>query len=138
MFKTTITNKILIFLLTSYSDSLNTRFDYLRLVFMTIVLTIRGFAFIYTSWYVGKNNTFSILVLLFVARMLLLIMFTNLWIFIWGWDFLGVVSYIPFLLNPESIQVALCASSIQYSYQTVLDALIGTNIGKYVYIAIII
>ena len=51
---------------------------------------------------------------------------------------LGVVSYIPFLLNPESIQVALCASSIQYSYQTVLDALIGTNIGKYVYIAIII
>jgi NADH-ubiquinone oxidoreductase chain 5 len=26
--------------------------------------------------------------------MLLLINFTNLWIFIWGWDFLGVVSYI--------------------------------------------
>ena len=94
VFKTTMTNKILVFLLTSYSDRLNTRFDYLRLIFITIVLTIRGFAFIYTSWYVGKNSTFSILVLLFVGRMLLLIMFTNLWIFIWGWDFLGVVSYI--------------------------------------------
>ena len=31
---------------------------------------------------------------MFVTRMLLLINFTNLWIFIWGWDFLGVVSYI--------------------------------------------
>jgi len=58
------------------------------------VLTIRGFTFLYTSWYVGKTKIFSILVLLFVTSMLLLITFTNLWIFIWGWDFLGVVSYI--------------------------------------------
>jgi len=94
IFKYAATNKIIIFLLTSYSDRLNSSFDYLRLIFITIVLTIRGFAFIYTSWYVGKNSTFSILVLLFVARMLLLIIFTNLWVFIWGWDFLGVVSYV--------------------------------------------
>ena len=82
------------FLLRSYSDSFCSNADYITVIFVSIVLTIRGFAFIYTSWYVGKSKIFSILVLMFVTRMLLLINFTNLWIFIWGWDFLGVVSYI--------------------------------------------
>lgn len=78
----------------SYIDNINNNIDQLSLIFISIVLTIRGFAFLYTSWYVGNNKTFSLLVLLFVCRMLLLINFTNLWIFIWGWDFLGVVSYV--------------------------------------------
>lgn len=63
-------------------------------IFIRIVLIIRGFTFLYTSWYVGNKKSFSVLVLLFVRRMITLILFTNLWIFIWGWDFLGVVSYI--------------------------------------------
>ena len=82
------------FLLNRYSDSACRNVDYLTTIFVSIVLTIRRFAFIYTSWYVGKTKIFRILVLLFVTRMLLLINLTNLWIFIWGWDFLGVVSYI--------------------------------------------
>lgn len=82
------------FLLGRYSDSACRNLDYITAIFISIVLTIRGFAFIYTSWYVGNSKIFRILVLLFVTRMLLLINFTNLWIFIWGWDFLGVVSYI--------------------------------------------
>ena len=82
------------FLLSRYSDSACRNVDYLTTIFVSIVLTIRRFAFIYTSWYVGKTKIFRILVLLFVTRMLLLINLTNLWIFIWGWDFLGVVSYI--------------------------------------------
>ena len=82
------------FIITTYSDNITNNRDTLRLIFIRIVLTISGFAFIYTSWYVGNSKIFTILVLLFVCRMLLLINFTNLWIFIWGWDFLGVVSYI--------------------------------------------
>ena len=82
------------FLIKSYTDSVTNNTDYLSLIFIRIVLIISGFAFLYTSWYVGNNKIFSVLVFLFVCRMLLLIYFTNLWIFIWGWDFLGVVSYI--------------------------------------------
>lgn len=82
------------FLIRSYTDRISNNTDYLSLIFIRIVLTIRGFAFIYSSWYVGRRKIFSIMVLLFVCSMLLLINFTNLWIFIWGWDFLGVVSYI--------------------------------------------
>jgi len=82
------------FLIGRYSDSACRNLDYITTIFISIVLTIRGFAFLYTSWYVGNSKIFRILVLLFVTRMLLLINFTNLWIFIWGWDFLGVVSYI--------------------------------------------
>ena len=81
-------------MITTYSDRISNNRDRLRLIFIRIVLVIRGFAFIYTSWYVGNSKIFTVLVLLFVCRMLLLINFTNLWIFIWGWDFLGVVSYI--------------------------------------------
>lgn len=78
----------------SYSDFVSSNRDIITFIFSVIVCVIRGFAFIYSSWYVGSSKSFSILVLLFVCRMICLIIFTNLWIFIWGWDFLGVVSYL--------------------------------------------
>ena len=92
--KIKIFNNSWFFILSRYTDSVSNNTDYLTGIFISIVLTISGFTFLYTSWYVGNSKIFSVLVLLFVTRMLLLIRFTNLWIFIWGWDFLGVVSYI--------------------------------------------
>ena len=93
-YKSVFFNSLLFFSINSYNDLVSNSTDQLSLIFISIVLIIRGFTFLYTSWYVGNRKIFSILVLLFVCRMLLLINFTNLWIFIWGWDFLGVVSYI--------------------------------------------
>ena len=52
--------------------------------------------------------------------------------------FLGVIAFLPFLLNPHSVQTQMCANSIQYSVHTILDALLGTSLPKYLYIAVII
>ena len=89
-----IFNNLNFFNLNRYRDNITNNTDYISLIFISIVLIIRGFTFLYTSWYVGNRKVFTVLVYLFVCRMLLLIIFTNLWIFIWGWDFLGVVSYL--------------------------------------------
>jgi len=92
--KLALYNFIDLFILNNFKDNITFNSDSIRTIFISIVLTIRSFAFIYTNWYVGNQKRFSILVLLFVSRMIILILFTNIWIFIWGWDFLGVVSYL--------------------------------------------
>jgi len=51
---------------------------------------------------------------------------------------LGLLAFIPFATNPNSVQTQMCANSIQYHVHTVLDAVIGTRWPKYVYIAVII
>ena len=51
---------------------------------------------------------------------------------------LGLISYLPMLMNAYSIQTHMCANSIQYNTHTILDALINTHVGKYIYIGIII
>ncbi|TNF69006.1 MAG: hypothetical protein EP298_04585 [Gammaproteobacteria bacterium] len=51
---------------------------------------------------------------------------------------LGLIAFIPYLINEHMVQTNMCASSIQYSYTTIYDALLGTSIPKYMYIAIII
>ncbi|MDC0535930.1 hypothetical protein OAO18_09005 [Francisellaceae bacterium] len=51
---------------------------------------------------------------------------------------IGIVGFIPYLLNDHSVQTNMCASSIQYNYTTIYHALLGTSIPKYMYIAIII
>ena len=92
--KNKISNFLNFFNLNRFRDNIINNTDNIRIIFISIVLVIRGFTFLYTSWYVGRRKVFTVLVYLFVCRMLLLITFTNLWIFIWGWDFLGVVSYL--------------------------------------------
>lgn len=51
---------------------------------------------------------------------------------------LGVLAFFPFLTTPDAVQTHMCARSIQYNIHTVLGALLGTSVGRYIYIAIII
>jgi len=51
---------------------------------------------------------------------------------------IGLGGFIPYLVNDHSVQTNMCANSIQYSYDTVYNALLGTSIPKYMYIAIIV
>ena len=83
-FKNILIYSLRIINIRSYSDFVSSNSDIITFIFSVIVCVIRGFAFIYSSWYVGSSKSFSILVLLFVCRMICLIIFTNLWIFIWG------------------------------------------------------
>lgn len=78
----------------TYLDSVSSNLDLISCLFAGIVLVISSFTFIYTNFYVGNRKIFSLLVFSFVCSMIMLIVFTDLWIFIWGWDFLGIVSYI--------------------------------------------
>jgi hypothetical protein len=51
---------------------------------------------------------------------------------------LGLIFFIPFLFNAHLVQTRMCARSIQYSTTTILHAILGTSLPKYLYIAIII
>ena len=51
---------------------------------------------------------------------------------------LGLCAFIPSLIDPNSVQTQMCARSIQYSAHTFLNAILGTSIPKYIYIAVII
>lgn len=51
---------------------------------------------------------------------------------------LGLLAFIPSLINPHSVQVHMCARSIQYDFYTVISAIIGTSWARYIYIAVII
>nr|YP_010178026.1 NADH dehydrogenase subunit 5 [Conaspidia wangi]QSZ78257.1 NADH dehydrogenase subunit 5 [Conaspidia wangi] len=71
-------------------------FDWMSLMFLSIVLFISSSVVFYSKYYMDndlKKNRFISLVLLFVLSMMLLIISPNLISILLGWDGLGLISY---------------------------------------------
>nr|WIM51133.1 NADH dehydrogenase subunit 5 [Extensus latus] len=72
-------------------------FDWLSLMFMSVVMFISSMVIIYSLSYMGENNYSSIrflfIVVLFIFSMILMIMSPSLLSILLGWDGLGLVSY---------------------------------------------
>lgn len=71
-------------------------FDWIRLIFMSLVLFISSLVIFYSKEYIAEDKTinrFIIIVLIFVMSMMLLIISPNLIRILLGWDGLGLVSY---------------------------------------------
>lgn len=72
-------------------------FDWIRILFIFVVLFISSIVIFYSSNYMGINryssNRFLFLVVIFVFRILFIIIRPNLFRIILGWDGLGLVSY---------------------------------------------
>nr|YP_010582929.1 NADH dehydrogenase subunit 5 [Parafagocyba longa]UGN61349.1 NADH dehydrogenase subunit 5 [Parafagocyba longa] len=72
-------------------------FDWISLMFVSVVFFISSMVILYSSDYMGINtyssNRFLFLVVLFIISMLLMIMSPNLLSILLGWDGLGMVSY---------------------------------------------
>ena len=72
-------------------------FDYIRLLFLRTVSIIAGGVFFYRSSYISIekfSSRFSLLVIRFVIRIVVLIISPNLIRLLLGWDGLGVTSYL--------------------------------------------
>nr|YP_009654180.1 NADH dehydrogenase subunit 5 [Cypridina dentata]QCG82520.1 NADH dehydrogenase subunit 5 [Cypridina dentata] len=67
--------------------------DSMSCLFAGVVMYISGLVSLYGEWYVGNKGRFFILVFLFVFSMVLLIVSPSFFVFMWGWDLLGLVSY---------------------------------------------
>lgn len=71
-------------------------FDWMSLVFISVVLFISSVVFLYSKSYIRGDlniDRFIILVFLFVVSMLLIILSPNMISILLGWDGLGLVSY---------------------------------------------
>nr|YP_010868911.1 NADH dehydrogenase subunit 5 [Hilara brevispina]WGU46327.1 NADH dehydrogenase subunit 5 [Hilara brevispina] len=71
-------------------------FDWMSLMFMSVVLLISSLVIYYSMEYMASDiniNRFIMLVLMFVLSMMLLIISPNLISILLGWDGLGLVSY---------------------------------------------
>nr|YP_010582916.1 NADH dehydrogenase subunit 5 [Aguriahana triangularis]UGN61336.1 NADH dehydrogenase subunit 5 [Aguriahana triangularis] len=72
-------------------------FDWISLLFISVVLFISSMVIIYSSDYMGlysySSTRFLFLVILFIMSMLLMIISPNLLSILLGWDGLGMVSY---------------------------------------------
>nr|YP_010610831.1 NADH dehydrogenase subunit 5 [Nanatka castenea]WAP91652.1 NADH dehydrogenase subunit 5 [Nanatka castenea] len=72
-------------------------FDWISLIFCSIVLLISSMVILYSINYIGINsyssNRFLFLVILFILSMILMILSPNLVSIMLGWDGLGLVSY---------------------------------------------
>nr|YP_010582903.1 NADH dehydrogenase subunit 5 [Aguriahana juglandis]UGN61323.1 NADH dehydrogenase subunit 5 [Aguriahana juglandis] len=72
-------------------------FDWISLMFISIVLFISSMVILYSSDYMGlytySSNRFLFLVVLFIMSMVLMIISPNLLSILLGWDGLGMVSY---------------------------------------------
>nr|YP_010363571.1 NADH dehydrogenase subunit 5 [Atkinsoniella xanthoabdomena]UNZ12672.1 NADH dehydrogenase subunit 5 [Atkinsoniella xanthoabdomena] len=72
-------------------------FDWISLIFSSIVLFISSMVILYSINYIGiysySSNRFLFLVILFIFSMILMIMSPNLVSIMLGWDGLGLVSY---------------------------------------------
>nr|YP_010175348.1 NADH dehydrogenase subunit 5 [Torleya mikhaili]QSL98490.1 NADH dehydrogenase subunit 5 [Torleya mikhaili] len=71
-------------------------FDWMSLIFMSLVLLISSLVIYYSKEYMGADfnmNRFILLVLAFVLSMMFLIISPNLISILLGWDGLGLVSY---------------------------------------------
>nr|UFK32214.1 NADH dehydrogenase subunit 5 [Aguriahana sp. 1 BY-2021a] len=72
-------------------------FDWISLMFISVVLFISSMVIMYSSDYMGlynySSNRFLFLVILFITSMVLMIISPNLLSILLGWDGLGMVSY---------------------------------------------
>nr|YP_010586284.1 NADH dehydrogenase subunit 5 [Hydroptila angulata]UZZ44046.1 NADH dehydrogenase subunit 5 [Hydroptila angulata] len=71
-------------------------FDYMSLLFSSLVLLISSMVIWYSKSYMGSDynmNRFIYLVLLFILSMMLLIFMPNMFSILLGWDGLGLVSF---------------------------------------------
>nr|YP_011032073.1 NADH dehydrogenase subunit 5 [Carinata recurvata]WRH31303.1 NADH dehydrogenase subunit 5 [Carinata recurvata] len=72
-------------------------FDYISLIFMSVVLFISSMVILYSYNYMGglsySSIRFLFLVILFIVSMILMILSPNLISIMLGWDGLGLVSY---------------------------------------------
>nr|QFO89461.1 NADH dehydrogenase subunit 5 [Empoasca flavescens] len=72
-------------------------FDWISLMFMSVVMIISSMVILYSSEYMGiksfSSNRFLFLVLMFILSMMLMIISPNMISILLGWDGLGLVSY---------------------------------------------
>mgnify|MGYP000324311071 CR=1 FL=1 len=71
-------------------------FDWLRLIFLSVVFIISGCVFLYSLGYIRGDNfiiRFYFLVFIFILRIFFLIIIPDIVCLILGWDGLGLVSY---------------------------------------------
>nr|UFK32227.1 NADH dehydrogenase subunit 5 [Aguriahana digitata] len=72
-------------------------FDWISLMFISVVLFISSMVIMYSSDYMGlynfSSNRFLFLVILFIGSMFLMIISPNLLSILLGWDGLGMISY---------------------------------------------
>nr|WEG22884.1 NADH dehydrogenase subunit 5 [Diprion sp.] len=71
-------------------------FDWMSLIFMSMVLFISSFVILYSNSYMSNDlnlNRFILLVVMFVMSMMLMIISPNLVSILLGWDGLGLISY---------------------------------------------
>nr|QZZ18248.1 NADH dehydrogenase subunit 5 [Dikraneura zlata] len=87
----------IIFSLNSYNIVYLLVFDWISLLFISVVLFISSMVIFYSIDYMGiknySSNRFLFLVILFVLSMVLMIISPNLLSILLGWDGLGLVSY---------------------------------------------
>jgi len=70
--------------------------DWLSVIFISVVIFISRIVMIYRKRYIKdeiRKVGFCYLVIFFVMRILFMILFSNMWLIIIGWDGLGLVSY---------------------------------------------
>nr|YP_009512681.1 NADH dehydrogenase subunit 5 [Vargula tsujii]AXJ93386.1 NADH dehydrogenase subunit 5 [Vargula tsujii] len=77
----------------SYISGSFMQMDSMSCLFAGVVMYISGLVSLYGEWYVGNKGRFFMLVFLFVFSMVLLILSPSFFVFMWGWDLLGLVSY---------------------------------------------
>uniref|UniRef100_UPI003001B65C NADH dehydrogenase subunit 5 n=1 Tax=Limassolla fasciata TaxID=3019671 RepID=UPI003001B65C len=86
-----------IFQINSFLISYLLVFDWISMIFISVVLLISSLVILYSSDYMGlyfySSNRFLFLVIMFVFSMLLMILSPNLLSILLGWDGLGLVSY---------------------------------------------
>nr|UFK32266.1 NADH dehydrogenase subunit 5 [Eurhadina fusca] len=72
-------------------------FDWISLMFISVVLFISSMVILYSLDYMGSNsyssNRFLFLVLMFILSMILMVLSPNLLSILLGWDGLGMISY---------------------------------------------
>nr|YP_010726198.1 NADH dehydrogenase subunit 5 [Neodiprion huizeensis]WDY84634.1 NADH dehydrogenase subunit 5 [Neodiprion huizeensis] len=71
-------------------------FDWMSLIFMSVVMFISSFVILYSSSYMQNDlnlNRFVMLVMMFLLSMILMIISPNMISILLGWDGLGLISY---------------------------------------------
>nr|WRY72455.1 NADH dehydrogenase subunit 5 [Warodia biguttata] len=86
-----------LFMLNSFGVFYILYFDWICLMFISVVFFISSMVILYSSDYMGictySSNRFLFLVILFIVSMILMIVSPNLLSILLGWDGLGMVSY---------------------------------------------
>nr|YP_009485663.1 NADH dehydrogenase subunit 5 [Cyclopelta parva]AVZ00798.1 NADH dehydrogenase subunit 5 [Cyclopelta parva] len=85
-----------VFMLNSVTFTMTCLFDWMSVIFMSVVLLISSMVILYSKFYMSDDVNkirFLLLVLMFVLSMIFLIVSPNLISILLGWDGLGLVSY---------------------------------------------